>query len=251
MNSPFIPVKKAEIAIVSQDAPQEIFKSLKDLNIKTVPAIKDIKIQTAVASHPDMVITPLHNNTVVTAPSVWDYYNRELGKWGIKVLKGKNKLDSVYPQDVPYNVAILKKILIHKLDMTDDKVLEFAKKNNIDLLNTMQGYSKCSLAIVDNISGITSDRGMAKLLQSKGYDILLIRHGYIELPGMNYGFIGGATGNISPKTMVITGRLETHPDKKRIEKFIKDKGVELIYLSDKQVIDIGTIIGLNSSKIDI
>lgn len=246
MKSSFVPEKKIDIAIVSEEAPKEILKSLKDLDIKIVPAIKDISIQTAIASHPDMVMTPLNNNLIVSAPSVWDYYNRELEKWGIQVIKGKSELDFVYPRDIPYNVAIMKNVLIHRLDMTDEKVLEFAKENNLNLLNTKQGYSKCSLAIVDSKSGITSDKGMAKLLRTNGYDILLIEPGHIKLPGMNYGFIGGATGNISPEKMVITGRLETHPDKEKIEAFIRDKGIELIYLSDRQAVDIGTIIGLNS-----
>ncbi|MGM0396250.1 MAG: DUF6873 family GME fold protein [Bacillota bacterium] len=248
MKSPFIPIKKANIAIVNEDAPAEVFLSLERMGIRIVPAIKGKSLQPPVSRHPDMVITPLNLDTILAAPSVWDYYNRELGRFGIKVIKGNTEPKANYPYDIPYNAAILEDVLIHRLDKTDGFILDYAKKNNYALLNTKQGYTKCSLALLNGRSGITSDKGIAHVLNLKGYDILHIAPGYIELPGMDCGFIGGATGNISPSEMVITGNLYNHPDRERIESFINSKGIRLIYLSEKPVIDLGTIIGLYSEE---
>ncbi len=244
MKSPFTPDKRVSVAIMSKDSPVDVFNSLYEMGIKTIPTIPSINLQSYVANHPDMVLTPLEDGSVVVAPSVWEYYNMELAKFGIKVIKGNVEPSAKYPDDIPYNAAFLENTLIHKLNNTEKAILDLAERSKIIKLNTKQGYSKCSLAIVDNKSAITSDKGMANLLQSNGFDILLIKQGYIDLPGMQYGFIGGATGLLSPKEMAITGNLNRHPDKARIEEFITQKGIKLIYLSDKPAVDIGTIIGL-------
>ncbi|WP_422486812.1 DUF6873 family GME fold protein, partial [Gudongella sp. DL1XJH-153] len=240
VKNPYAPDKRVSVAIISKDSPLDVFNSLEELGIKAIPTIPSMILQPYLANHPDMVLTPLGDGSVVAAPSVWDYYNLELSKFGIKVIKGNVEPSVQYPDDIPYNAAFLENTLIHKLDYSERVILEYADKFEMLKLNTKQGYSKCSLAIVDNRSAITSDKGMAKLLNANGFDLLLIEQGYIDLPGMKYGFIGGATGLLSPKEMAITGTLERHPDKGRIEKFISQKGISLIYLSAKPAIDIGT-----------
>lgn len=244
MKSPFTPDKRVSVAIISKDSPVDVFNSLDEMGIKIIPTIPSKNLQPNLANHPDMVLNPLGDGSVVVAPSVWEYYNRELGKCGIKVIKGNVEPSAKYPDDIPYNVAYLGNTIIHKLSHTDRVILESAEGLKKLKLNTKQGYSKCSLAIVNNESAITSDKGMANLLQSNGFDILFVEQGYIELPGMQYGFIGGATGLLSPNEMAITGSIDRHPDKARIEEFIAQKGIRLVYLSDKPAVDIGTIIGL-------
>ena len=77
-------------------------------------------------------------------------------------------------------------------------------------------------------------------------DVLLISPGHIELKNEKYGFIGGATGHLDKKTMILSGHLDNHPDKSNIEKFIKDKGIEILYISKEPIRDLGTIICLKS-----
>jgi hypothetical protein len=57
-----------------------------------------------------------------------------------------------------------------------------------------QGYTKCSLVVVDEKSVITSDMGLAAALQRFEIDVLLISQGHVALPGLQYGFLGGASG---------------------------------------------------------
>ena len=244
MINPFVPSKKIDVAVISNEAPSGVFRAMEMLGINTIPTIEAHSLQKPVANHPDMVLTPMPDGSLVAAPSVLDYYRDKLEDYGIKVLKGDSVLMKAYPKDVPYNVAFLRDTLIHRLDVTDPVILRYADKFKIRRLNTKQGYTKCSLAIVDDNSGITSDRGIYKLLTEAGFDILLVNQGYIDLPGMDYGFIGGATGLISPDRMVITGVLELHPDKDRIEEFLAAKGIDLICLTREPAVDVGTIIGL-------
>lgn len=43
--------------------------------------------------------------------------------------------------------------------------------------------------------------GIYKTLIKENFDVLLIPFGDIELPGLNYGFIGGVGGMISSNSM--------------------------------------------------
>jgi hypothetical protein len=246
MKNPYVPNKKIDIAIINKDASSEIFQAIESMGIRTIPTIEAPCLQGPVANHPDMVLSPLPDGSVVAAPEVWEYYYNKLENYGIKVIKGGTDLEGRYPKDVPYNVTYLKDTLIHRLDVTDGVILDFAEKLNLKRLNIRQGYSKCSLVIVDERSGITSDSGIFKALSEEGFDILLIQPGNIRLPGFKYGFIGGATGLISQDKMVVTGNLDLHPDKCKIEEFLTEKGISLIYLTQEPAIDIGTIIGLCS-----
>lgn len=244
MNSTFIPIKKAQIAIISGEAPEEMVTNLRNLGLEIIKTLPEKNLQREVAFHPDMVLFPMGVGEILTAPSVWCHYKRKLKDFGIIVSKGHTDPKGNYPEDIPYNAVTMENLLLHRLDMTDSKILDFARRKGLASVNVKQGYSKCSLALVDNRSGITSDRGIYNALGKKGYDILLIEPGNIELPGMEYGFIGGATGHISHDEMVITGRLEGHPDKDRIIGFIESKGIKIHFLSNCPIMDIGTIICL-------
>jgi hypothetical protein len=246
MKNPYVPNRRVDIAIISKDASAEIFHSIDRMGIKPIPTVEAPNLHKSVANHPDMVLALLPDGSVVAAPSVWDYYSTELQKHGIRVIKGRTALQRDYPDDVPYNIVLLNDTLVHRLDVTDGAILEFADRFDMKKLNIRQGYSKCSLVIVNEKSGITSDEGIFRTLSGQGFDILLIRPGHIRLPGMDYGFIGGATGLISKHEMVVAGSLNLHPDGVRIEEFLADRGVSLVNLSEEPAMDIGTIIGLSA-----
>ena len=109
------------------------------------------------------------------------------------------------------------------------------------MININQGYSKCSLAIIDGISGITSDNFMYKRLINLGYNMLLIKPGFIKLENEKYGFIGGATGNLSAKEVVFSGSISHHPDYHKIVDFINFRNIKIEYLSNDYITDMGTI----------
>lgn len=242
MNNFFIPLKDAKLAIVDGRVDDEIVTNLQKLNITVIKSMECKELYQSVAYHPDMVMHPISNDTLLVAPNVYDYYRDILANQGVKVIKGETVLQEKYPNNIAYNVARLKDIAIHNFRYTDEVLKFYLNKQNIERLNIKQGYSKCSLAIIDDISGITSDKYMYKKLVEKGYQILLIEPGYIELQGYNYGFIGGTCGSFSKNKILFSGILSEHPDKDRITSFIKSRGKNIISLSEKPFIDIGTII---------
>ncbi|WFA09890.1 DUF6873 family GME fold protein [Tissierella sp. Yu-01] len=242
---PFIPIENANVAIIDARASDIIVNNLEKLNIKIIRTVKCDDLQESISCHPDIIMHPINYNTIIVAPNLYDYYENELTRHGINVIKGETILGSKYPNDIAYNVGRLKDIAIHNFKYTDEKLKYYLKKEGIKFLNINQGYSKCSLLIVDNISGITADVYMQKKLTELGYDILLVKPGHIKLFNEKYGFIGGTSGNLNKDTILLTGKIDNHPSSCEIEKFIMEKNKNILYLSNDDLIDLGTIITLN------
>ncbi len=242
--NPFIPNKDANTVIVDGRISSEILKNLKGLNLKIIPTIKCTEVSEPISYHPDIVIHPVNHKTLIVAPNVFDYYEEKLYGTGIRIIRGQTKLGKDYPDDIAYNVGRIGNLAIHNFKYTDEKLKYYLKKENLEFININQGYTKCSMAIVDDKSIITADYPIYKKLSDLGFDVLLIQSGYIELKGYPYGFIGGVNGNPSKDTIMFSGRLNEHPDCEKIFKFLKKHNKKVIWLSDKKVIDVGTIITL-------
>ncbi|MDD6266001.1 MAG: hypothetical protein PUB34_06870 [Clostridia bacterium] len=101
-----------------------------------------------------------------------------------------------------------------------------------------QGYAHCSSAKISDSAVITSDKGIADAVCSAGANALLIESGYIELPGFDYGFIGGASV-LCENELLFFGDVKQHPDYLKMKKFAKDFDVTLRSLSDEKLCDFG------------
>ncbi|MDR7870398.1 MAG: hypothetical protein RIN55_06035 [Tissierellaceae bacterium] len=244
-NNPFIPPMKADTVIVAGNSDTKIIDYLRNFKLNIIPTIKCMEVDDSVAYHPDIVIHPVNYDTLVIAPNVYDYYKEALSGTNLKLIKGEKKLEVKYPDDIAYNVGRMYGIAIHNFKHTDEVLKYYLSKEGLEFVNINQGYTKCSMAIVDEQSVITADKPIYDVLKEKGYSVLLIESGFIKLENQKYGFIGGATGNYSNKDVFLSGTLDEHPDTERIIEFIKSKNKSIHYLSNNNIVDIGTIISLN------
>ena len=121
----------------------------------------------------------------------------------------------------------------------------YLKKEGLEFINVKQGYTKCSIAVIDHKAVITSDYPIYRKLITLGIDVLLIESGYIRLDGYPYGFIGGTCGNLSGETIAFSGKFLNHPDRLKISNFLEKYSKKVLWLTDEIVTDIGTIINLN------
>lgn len=240
--NPFLPYKKPRFAIVDYRADKEIIKNIEKMNIEIIKTIKCKELQEPVMGHPDMILHPVTYDTLILAPNVYDYYHNKLGDNGIKIIKGEKTLSRNHPEDIAYNVARIGKYAFHNIKYTDPKLRYYLEKNGIELIHVNQGYSKCSIAIVDDNKIITTDIGIHEKAVSKGINSIYIEPNIVDLPGYDYGFIGGAAGRISKDEFLITGIIENKVLKRKIHNFISDKGFTISYASEKRIIDLGTII---------
>ncbi|HSH35278.1 DUF6873 family GME fold protein [Schnuerera sp.] len=243
-SNPFIPNKLANTVIIDGSISKEIKSNLKKLNLNIIPTIPCKEVAEPIAYHPDIVLHPINHNTLIVAPNVFDYYEDKLYGMGIKIIKGETKLDKEYPKDIAYNVARVGDFAVHNFKHTDEKLKYYLKKEKLGFIDVKQGYTKCSMAIVANNAVITADYSMYKKLSNSSIDVLLVKPGYIDLEGYNYGFIGGATGKLFKDIFIFSGKLTIHPDKTKITNFVKKYNNKILWLSDENIIDIGTIISL-------
>ena len=146
-----------------------------------------------------------------------------------------------------YNVAIVGNNAIHNFKYTDKKALEILKREKFNLIQVNQGYTNCSIAIIDENSIITTDKGIYNSLKDYDFDILFMED-FLDiklLNGNNYsiktGFIGGAISRIE-NNIFITGDLNKIDKDNKIRKFIANKGLKIIEFEGIDVIDYGGII---------
>ncbi len=241
--NPFIPKGKANLLIVDGRA-KGIIENLKALKIEVIPTNRCKEVYEAISYHPDIVLHPVTHDTIIVAPNVFYYYKEIFRGTNIKVIEGEKRLGNEYPHNVAYNVARISEYAIHNFKYTDEKLKFYLEKLGLTFINVKQGYSKCSTAIINNKAVITSDPSIYKALMKINVDILLIEQGYIDLPGLNHGFIGGATGLLSPMDILFTGKYDNHPDKQKINRFIQKHGLTPIFLKNEKIIDLGSIIPL-------
>ena len=115
------------------------------------------------------------------------------------------------------------------------------------MINTTQGYTNCSIAVIDEYSAIVTDKGLYKILQKHNIDVLYLE--YIPdiklLKDEGYsnknGFIGGAISRIDNK-VIITGDLNKIDSNDKIREFIEKRNLELIEFKGLDVIDYGGIV---------
>jgi len=229
------------IAIVDCRADDKSVYRLENYGLRVIPTIKIDTLYDAIATHADIQIHYLGENKFVCAPEAFDYYRNQLSD-EFTLIKGSLSLKSQYPHDIGYNVATLDKFAICNSRYTAIEILSEYKRMSKEILNAKQGYSKCSICVVNGNAIITADTGIAKSADEHNIDVLRINPGHIELRNMNYGFIGGATGLINKDVLAVNGSLETHPDADAITQFCKKHNVELYPLKDGILTDIGTII---------
>lgn len=229
---------------------------LDKLGIEAVGISSSPCLDAPVAAHTDMQVVHLYRDAFMEAPvescKGKEHYTQKIDDaWckaeklvelGISLRRGESTLSPDYPACAAYNV-----LLLGKLAVFNPKCLDNALKRSLIFLQyqpvfVKQGFSRCSVCVISQNAAITADTGIAKALRDCGVDVLLIRPGYIDLPGYDTGFIGGASFKISNDTVAFTGLLNGHPDCDQILAFLKKHQMRSCILSSKPIFDIGSAI---------
>ncbi|MBX4268198.1 DUF6873 family GME fold protein [Clostridium estertheticum] len=192
----------------------------------------------AVCGHPDMLLH-ICGNTIVVHKDMNSDFIQSLVLQNYKVYKSKSALKPEYPYNICLNSLSIRNLFVHYIKFTDENLLLVT--NDKKLINVKQGYTKCSTCIVNDHAVITSDVTIAKALSLEKIDVLLIPPGDILLPGLNYGFIGGATGLIEDNVLAFYGHLDYYLYGKEVLAFLNKHKVEPVFLRDGKLVDRGSI----------
>ena len=200
-------------------------------------------LDTPVSAHPDMLAVKVKNTWFIdsTVNKIFTFAG-DVIEFDREVVFGK-KLQ--YPDDVAFNCSVFGNNLLCNRKFLNKEILNFAEQCGMRVINTNQGYTKCSTCVVSDNAIITEDDDIYKCCKTAGVDVLKIRKGYVKLPGYDYGFIGGCSGLVEENKLFFNGCIERHPDYTLIKEFCGNYAVEAVSLCDNDLYDIGSIFTLN------
>lgn len=208
-----------------------------------------------ISSHPDIYYTNVDNHIFISKDKAKEF---GINPFVFKLNIGDSVVSSEYPKDVAYNLCIIGKNAIHNFKYTDPILKKYLEENDYNLIQVEQGYSKCSIVVIDSNSCITSDIKIATVLLENGIDVLYVDEPEIKLlkrmsntfkegrkMSFEYsdmkGFIGGSIFRLDDK-IIVFGDVKKFINYIKIKKFVEKRGLELIGFEGLDVIDYGGII---------
>ena len=210
---------------------------------------KSKKVYNEISSHVDIFCVKI-NDKLFLEPSISEYFQKNRYKLP-NILIGKTSVSSCYPQDIVYNVCQIGNNVIHNFKYTDSNVLDYINSERLNKINVKQGYSNCSIAVIDENSAIVTDEKIAEALRKNNIDVLCLKE-ELNIKLLNAdgsfskmkGFIGGCFAKIGNK-IIIFGDLNSFNESEKIKNFINNRGLEIIDFKGLQIIDYGGVVDIN------
>ena len=223
-------------------------EKLKQLGYELIEIKQSKNVHEVISSHTDIFISKIGNKLIVE-PTQYDNLKQYIQD-NIEIQKGNEEIQINYPFDIKYNVCIIGKKALHNFEYTDSRIKEELQKQGYELINTTQGYTNCSIAVIDENSAIVTDKGLYKILQKHNIDVLYLEYqpdikllnneGYSK----RQGFIGGAISRIE-NMIFVSGDLNKIDQDEKIREFIQSKKIDVFEFKGLDVIDYGGIIKID------
>lgn len=209
--------------------------------VLTIPRCESV--YNAISGHPDIQLCMINSSTFIVHKNMPCEFTIKLKKLGLNIIKSKNNIENKYPYDIILNAVNLKDFFIHNVRYTDDNLYNEIRDKCI--IDTKQGYTKCSTAVISSSAIITNDIGISQVAIKNGIDTLLLPKGDIELSDFDYGFIGGTCGLLDNNIIAFYGNLKYYKYGSEVLSFIKKYNLTPLYLRNGKLIDRGSILFFN------
>jgi len=195
------------------------------------------------SGHADLSVLHLGGNRAAVSPYLLAApFAGQLSELGMELTAARSVQCPEYPNDAGLNVCRVGGFLIFDPHTADACVTELWRE--LTPVECRQGYSRCSVCVVDGCSIITADPGIAAAARRAGIAFHEVRPGLAGLEGFGQGFIGGAAFRLGGGILAFTGRISDAEERAGIENFIGERGLRADYLTDGPLIDIGGAIPL-------
>lgn len=220
-------------------------EKLKELGYELIEIRQSNQVYEEISAHVDIFTCKIGEKLIVE-PSQYEDIKSQLQYQEI-IEQGKEKIERKYPLDIKYNACVIGKKAVHNFEYADSKIKEELQEHGYEIINTSQGYTNCSIAVIDDNSAIVTDKGLYKILQKHNIDVLCLEYepdvkllnkkGYSK----RKGFIGGVISRIDNKIFV-SGDLNKIDPNGQIRKFIEKRNLEIMDFKGLDVIDYGGIV---------
>lgn len=237
---PHLPQGRVSTVVVGEKYTDAI-NNLESLGIKTVKLYKSSKLDEEINCHADLQLLHLGNNSFVVDADRKNLYEY-LTECGANVILQKG-IVSPYPGDVILNKLLLNGRAYGNFNTKGNFNCDFFPKST-EKINTKQGYTKCSVCVVEKNAVICDDRGISTLLKNSQINVLEVSKGDIYLSESHCGFIGGTGFKIAENLMFFNGNLREHSSYKEIVDFLNNYHIEPVFDSSRRLTDIGGAVQL-------
>ena len=234
ITTPYLPKNKVSLFIAGCD--------IEGAEVITPPSIDGLI--PSMRRHADLGIVIVSEKRAVCPPETYDYYKKALSPYGFEIIKGKRNVGMHYPEDCAYNVGIVGKKCFLTKNVCDEHLYEILISEGFEIIETKQGYAKCSICPIDENTFITGDCSIAKKGIENGFEVLLIENDKIALPPFENGFWGGSCGLGDRDTLIVNGDITCIPSGDKIKKFLDSKNIKIQKSKEGEIWDIGSIIPL-------
>ncbi len=224
--------------IVSEQIPDKAAKTLHQYGNTYRFASMD-GVYSQIASHPDIFMCQI-DHTLLCAPWLPEDFYATLCKENISYQPGYERPGGLYPLTARYNAVYYENCFVHKLSITDPRILE-CLDIGCKTIDVKQGYTRCNLLPLSGQRWITSDRDIEQTLMATGMEVLFVDPKPIVLTGFSHGFFPGCCG-ITPERLFICGSLQWHPQGEEIRAFVVGSNISVVELYYGPLLDIGAII---------
>lgn len=249
VETPNLPVC-ASTVIIGEKYCNILQNGIKSLGINALFMPDNPYVDDRLSGHADLSVLHLGGNRLLLAPYLKrSSFSQQLEDRGFDIRFADIEQSALYPNDAQMNVCILgDKVIYNPKTVPDTMVKYLTIENGAIQISSRQGYSRCSVCVVNDNAIITADEGICRSAKAHGIDVLKIMPGYIDLPGFDYGFVGGASFKISDTKLAFTGGLDRHPDAEQIIEFTSLHNVDIVYITDKPAFDIGGAIPITEAS---
>lgn len=235
---PNLPNKK--ITHIIMDCNNKAALYLKEMGVSVIDTVCINKLPIYERTHADMQVLPIDDETVFVLKEASELAKILEEHYG-NVIICKDDIIRTYPFNTALNCAVIQNNIFCREDFVYDELLWTAEDYGFNIIDTQNGYAKCSTAIVTGNALITDSKEIGRRAREEtNIDVLEICYGGVSLLDTDRGYIGGCCFKIDKDILAFTGKISNHPEYENIKSFCLNHGVFIEELSDdERPVDIG------------
>lgn len=222
---------------------------IKKLGYDIIYISKNYNVYSEISSHVDIFCSKVGTALILEPEFFLNFKEYKLLRNNLRIIKGSTYASNV---NTAYNACVTSKYAIHNFEYTDKALKKFIKNKDLVQINVNQGYSNCSISVLNDFSFITCDNGIKnELLKYSDIDFLYIDKNDINIKLIREndkysnmsGFIGGATCVLGRKFILFGDRNNINSEaRQKIINFVDNKKFEFVDFKGLDIIDYGGIL---------
>ena len=245
VEKPHLPQSRVRHIIIGEKYRKLLENALIQNNLSPIWLKNNEFVDKRLSGHCDLMAAHLGGRRIVACEFLKNsqlFDNIEIPE--VELLTVPDPTGKAYPMDAGLTFCLIGRKLIYNPNTANSAVVS---ELDCEMIPCKQGYTKCSICVVDENAIITADTKIAQIASENGIDALLVEKGLAALDGFEYGFIGGASFKIDRNKIAFTGIINNTDERNKIESFLSRRDIEAIYLTEHELFDIGSAIPLTEA----